>query len=65
MVITILDFTQGKTTIIDCTYIEDKIDDVEEFLGQLGYSIDNICYMTTDNNNMNIQTPKTIEDFSM
>ena len=65
MVITILDFIQGKTTIIDCNYIEDDIDDVEDFLSTLGYSLDKICYMTTNSNNMHIQTPKTIEDFSM
>ena len=65
MVVTILDFIQGKTTIIDCNYIEDGIDDVDKFIASLGYSLDNICYMTTNSNNMHIQTPKTIEDISV
>ena len=65
MVITILDFIQGKTTIIDCNYIEDNIDDVDDFIASLGYSLDNICYMTTNSNNIHMQTPKAIEDISV
>lgn len=51
--ISVLNFLVGEVDIITIGSEEDEIGDYEDYLKGLGYNLNEICYMVTDNLKIN------------